>query len=285
MKTINKILILIIICLIIVCLTKGNILNIINKYFVICKNRVEGFLGLMYTNKNGVYYNHPSITYDRQLDYPYLDTDHDNYQLYQFLNSLITTNVNNNELTASNKNKIPADIKLVNQILSHLNNKFNSYNYRFMDIKLLDNIYYHVNPRGKEIELFNISTNVYLQNKPIGHIILNIEIFLRDDIDNGLTINNIKLIQKKNIEKINNNEPSGNINSPSQYQKNIDSSKFQCSNIQKNAIQKAQNMNTIMNDLFNNTFVNRDQHNDLFIKSNNDLADSDNSLIPTIIDI
>lgn len=314
MNIINKFLILIIICLLISYLTKKNIFTILNKYFCICRNKIEGFLGLTYTNKNGVFYNHPVILYDNQRDFPYLNNNenNDSYNLYRFINSLITSNVNHNELTSSNKSKIPADVNMVNDIMKQLNILLNKDGYNFTNIKLLDDIYYHENPRGKELEIFNISADVYFKQKPIGTIILNLETFLRHDMYSQsskygvLTIIGSKLLDKKNLNtKM--YEPFGN-SSQNNMQQVLDTNvsysvksdklssetylnvpKKEPSNIEKKAIKKAREMNSIMDNAFNNHFVGREQCDDLFIKTNKvkttEINDTDNSLIPTIIDI
>ncbi len=313
---INKILILIIIIFLINHLTNGKILDTIKSYFIICKEKVEGFIGLTYTNKKKIYPNHPIIPYELQRDFPHINKndpnklDNESYILYNFMKNLINVNTNYSELTPSKDPSIPADKTLINDIMNQLTKILNCHGFRFNNIKLLDKIYYRENYRGKEIELFNIKANVSYRGKPIGTVIMNFETFMRKDrfcpkefINGLLTITNVKLIERTHLggitkEKIikspyivsENNEPVGYVETPTKYQKEIIKPMKQ-THAQKKAIQKNQEMATKMTESFNNHFVGREDYDDLFIKPTNTFVtegfmnDTDNSLIPSIIEL
>jgi hypothetical protein len=311
MNIINKILILVIVVFLINHLTDGKILETAQSYFTICKQKVEGFMGLTYTNKKGIYQNHPLIPFEIQRDFPHINKndpnylDDESYKLYNFMKNLINVNTNFSELTPSKEERIPADKTLINDIMNQLIKVLNCHEFKFTNIKLLDKIHYHENHRGKEIELFNISADVSLRGKSIGSIIMNFETFMRKDIfypkefKHGLlTITNVKLIDRKHPENItksldivkDTNEPAGSDASPTRYQMKIKKPMKQTRS-QKKAIQKTQEMATKMTESFNNHFVGRENYDDLFIKPTNPhitegfMNDTDNSLIPSIIEL
>lgn len=313
---INKILILVIVVFLINHLTDGKIMETIKSYFSVCKEKIEGFIGLTYSNKKGIYPNNLNIPYEIQRDFPYNNKndpdylDEESYKLYGFMKNLINVNTNYSELTPSRELSIPADKALINDIMNQLTKVLNCHGFRFTNIMLLDKIYYHINHRGKEIELFSISADVSYRGKSIGSVIMNFETFLRKDrfcpkeFRNGLlTITNVKLLDRKHPggitkEKIikspyivnDSNDPDGCVVSPTQYQKEIKKPIKQTS-VQKKAIQKTQEMATKMTESFNNHFVGREDYDDLFIKPINSyvtegfMNDTDNSLIPSIVEL
>ena len=251
MNLLNQILILVILLIIINFITDGKLLQIIKMYLNNLKNNIEPFMGFTYTDKRGVYKNTPDIPNLGQLDYPYHNYNYDTNMnnLYFFLSNLISSNINIYELTSSNSNKIPADYSFEKEILNYLNIMLNNNNYLFKNIKLIDKIYYYINPRGKEIESFTFVSDVYLKNnKLINKLYFYIELFVKNDVlfNNEIFVilnirlidNNSKIISKQKVKKIN------------------------------------KNMNTTVNDLF--------------IINNNKIKngyDSDNSLIPSNINI
>jgi len=255
MILINQILLVILILLILNYFTKGQLKIIFEKSLQSCMTNIENFIGSTYTNKERVFNNVPNIKYSHQKDYPYISTTmNDNIMdgLYNYISNLRTVNINNYELNNSNSKRIPADYKLENNILKQLYNVLNCKHYKFEKIKLLDKIYYYENYRGKDIEPFNFSADVYFKNKIINKMTFYIEIFIRNDHYNSdyITILNIKLI----------NIPSNNN--------------------KMKAIMDMRTRNTQIDDLFQNYFV----KNDNLIKSNIN-NDSDNSLIPSTVDI
>jgi len=228
MNLFNQILILVILLIGLNYITNGTILETLKNFINNCKNNMEPFMGLTYTNKRGVYSNTPDIPNFGQLDYPYHNYKYnpDMNNIYFFLTNLVTPNVNIYELTTSNSNRIPADYSFEKQILVFLNTILNndsdikqgsgSNNYLFKNIKLLDKIYYYINPRGKEIESFRFVSDVFLKNnRPINKIYFYIELFLKNDIsfNNEVFVilniriidNNSQTMSKQKMKKINNN--------------------------------------------------------------------------------
>ncbi len=307
MNMVNKILILVMIIFIINHLMEGQILNTIKGMFISC-NKKENFNGATYTNKKGVYPSVPDVPYASQKDFAYINQndinnlDDETYRLYRFINNMVTPNVNIYELTSSRGKKVKASNELVKEILSHLERIFNCSGYKFSNIKLIDQIVYYENPRGKELESFNFSSDVSYQGKSIGSVIINIESFLREDkfyqkpMKSGfLTITDIRLGNRTHPNGINKEkkwisayklESSGL--SPMRNQAQIKKPIYPTKN-QQNAIAKNNKLNSKMNESFNNHFVPRENFDELFIKpsQNNEtfMNDTDNSLIPTIDEI
>ncbi len=315
MNMINKILILIIIIFVINHLTEGQILNTLKRYLAICQEKMEGFIGLTYTNKKGIHPNVPQIPYESQRDFAYINEndidnlDDETYRLYRFINNMVTPNVNMYELTASRGKRIKASGDLQKEILGHLERIFNCAGYSFSNVKILDPIVYYENPRGKEIEPFNFSSNVSYQGKSIGSVVINIESFLREDkfyykpMKSGfLTITAVRLSNRKHPNNINkekkwvsayklerdNREPTGV--SPSRPVSEI-KKPMRPSKSQQKAIEQTQKMASKMTESFNDHFVSRENFDDLFIKPSHQhvtegfMNDTDNSLIPSIVEL
>ena len=270
MNIIYTLIILTIIIFIINYLTEGKLLNN-------CKSICEKFIG----NDNA-----KTLPFTGQLDFPYMNYntndifDTDTYNLYNFINSLIAPNINQYELTPSQPQKIMADKKMYSVIVNYIKTSTNSGYFIFDEIKILDNIFYYNNPRGKEIEMCKFSANVSLNNglrkRFIGNLVFMLDLFIHEDIykkydtytnssleNNFIAIINIKLLG--NISKASNDIPN--------KKKAIN-------------IKKAKDINKKMNDSFNNYFVNRDVYDNLFIKpaEPNIINDTENSLIPSAID-
>ena len=192
MNLINTLLILIIIIYLINYLTNGSIVNAINNYSQLCKNKIENFMGLTYINKKGVYSNSPDIPFINQTDFPYMIGDtidnfkDETYHLHNFINMLIKPNINIYELTLLNSKRILANKEFQNEIINYLIKIFNSGYFIFSDIKLLNNLYYYKNPKGKDIEIFKFSANVSLNNeynnKSLGNLIFAVELFIHENI-------------------------------------------------------------------------------------------------------
>lgn len=285
MNIVNKILILIIFIFIIDNLVEGKIFKTIKSYFLMCKNKVEGFVGLTYVN-------HPQVPYEIQRDFPYLNKndpdnlDDESQELYTFMKDLVTVNTNFTELTPSRNKSIVADKTLVDEIMKQLTKTLNSNGFKFSNIKLLDDIYYHENHRGKEIESFNIESDISFRGKSIGSIVMNFEVFMRKDnfysreFKHGLlTIVNVKLIDRKYPNNITREKK---IRSPYIIETNNEPTTNQ-----KDAFEKHNNLNNNMNRSFNDNFVKVNEYEKLFIKplNSNDSEHSMNSLIPSAVDI
>ena len=255
MNLINTILILIIIIFLINFFSNGQIFNTLKRIFNNCKKNIETFTKKkdieFFTNKNYdcLPSNNTNIPFSSQPDFPYINKnnlDEETYNLYEFINFIVTKNVNNYELTPSHgqRTKVPKNIE--NNIIIILSNIFNCNGYNFNNIKLNENIYYYENYRGKEFEPFIFTTDVMHNNKNLGNITLVIDCFLRYDKKNSLlTITSLKII-KRNKNQI----------------------------IQENK-ELISNMNDTVNDLFIKPKKQVSFEND----------DTDNSLIPSIDDI
>jgi len=302
MNMINKILILVIIVFVINYLTNGQILNTIQDLFK--SSNTEKFIGATYTNKKGVYSNVPQVPYESQRDFAYInqndidELDDETYRLYRFINNMVTPNINIYELTSSRGKKIKASNELVKEIIVHLERIFNCSGYKFSNLKLMDQIVYYENPRGKELESFNFSSDVSYHNKSIGSIIINIESFLREDkfyqnhMKSGyLTITNIRLANRIHPNGINKEKKivsAYKLESSPRNQSRI-KNPINPNKNQLQAIERNNKNNTKMNESFNNHFVPRENFDELFIRpqSNSEafMNDTDNSLIPTIDEI
>jgi len=299
---INKILILVIMIFVINHLTNGQILNTIKGLFTGCNT--EKFIGATYTNKKGVYSNVPQVPYDSQRDFAYInqndinELDDETYRLYRFINNMVTPNINIYELTASRGKKMKASNELIKEIIVHLERIFNCSGYKFSNLKLIDQIVYYENPRGKELESFNFSSDVSYHNKSIGSVVINIESFLREDkfyqnhMKSGfLTITNIRLANRIHPNGINKEKKivsAYKLESSPRNQSRI-KNPINPNKNQQQAIERNNKNNTKMNESFNNHFVPRENFDELFIRpqSNSEafMNDTDNSLIPTIDEI
>jgi hypothetical protein len=313
MNTVNKILILVIIIFVINHLTDCQILNTLKRYFTTCQEKIEGFIGLTYTNKKCIYPNVPQIPYESQKDFMYINEndidnlDEETYRLYRFINIVVTPNVNMYELTASKGKRIKASYDLLKEINSHLERIFNFSGFLFSNIKIINPIVYYENPRGKEIEPFNFSSDVSYQGKYIGSVVINIEAFLREDkfyykpMKLGfLTITAVRLSSRihssSNKEKkwISAYKLESNDKTISPMCLQIPNSKIKKpmkhTNSQQKAINQTQKMASKMTESFNDHFVSRESYDDLFIKPSQQyvtedfMNDTENSLIPSIVE-
>lgn len=322
MNIINKILILIILIFLINHLSDGQIIKIIKNTFCTCKTKVDHFIGLTNNastdNPNVIV---PSIPYQTQKDFPYNNNndtlDDDTYDLYKFLNNLITVNVNMYELTQDNSNRLKVSDNFKKEIYDELNKIFNCGEYSFNDITFLSELYYYNNNTGKTIEPFEFKSNIAYKNKTIGSIVIYIECFMRKDKfyyqpnqTGYLTIQSIKLINRtysdgKTKEKIwrsayklipTKNEDSIIEEKVFQYQnenenENVESESLKHINNknENQAIKQNIELSNKMVESFNNHFVNRENYDDLFIKpasqnQDNLQTDTENSLIPSNIE-
>jgi hypothetical protein len=322
MNIINKILILIILIFLINHLSDGQIIKIIKNTFCTCKTKVDHFIGLTNNastdNPNVIV---PSIPYQTQKDFPYNNNndtlDDDTYDLYKFLNNLITVNVNMYELTQDNSNRLKVSDIFKKEIYDELNKIFNCGEYSFNDITFLSELYYYNNNTGKTIEPFEFKSNIAYKNKTIGSIVIYIECFMRKDKfyyqpnqTGYLTIQSIKLINRtysdgKTKEKIwrsayklipTKNEDSIIEEKVFQYQnenenENVESESLKHINNknENQAIKQNIELSNKMVESFNNHFVNRENYDDLFIKpasqnQDNLQTDTENSLIPSNIE-
>lgn len=317
MDTINKILILGIILLLINYLTDGRIFDPIQNFLNSFKDQVDNFMGLTYTNRRGVYPTYPHVPYARQLDFPYHnhnnpdELDEESYNIYRFINNLVTPNVNIYELTANRGEKLFASEDLEDEIFQHISKIFNSSGYKFENIKFLNKIAYYENPRGKDIEPIEFRANVSYLGNPIGTVKIRIDTFLREDKffykpskSGFLTILNAILLDRtyigSNREKV---WRSAYILNQLKRPQGMESTSLQSKLLEKpiepsKSQQKAQiENNKLQNKMiesFNETFVSRENYEDLFIKpptgpeTNQNEGfknDTDYSLIPSMVDM
>ena len=321
MNLINKILILIILIFMINYLSNGKIINIIKNALNTCKTNVENFMGLTY-KINNIKSNVPNIPYQLQKDFPYnnhndIDNlDEETYNLYKFLNSMITVNINTYELTPSDNTKIKVSDKFKKEIYDQIKKMFNCRDYNFNDITFLSELYYYNNNRGKEIEPFEFKSNITYKKKSIGTVIIYMECFLREDKfyyqtnqTGFLTIQNIKLINRtypdgmtkdkvwKSAFKLipTNKQSQQSYQSQQAYQDqdseiNLEIKDYTNDNkFQKQAIKQNNDLTNKMVESFTDHFVDRDDYNDLFIKPTVQKHvtfqnDTEDSLIPSNIE-
>ncbi len=311
MNFINKILILAIVLFLINHLTNGQIYQTIRRYIDICQEKVENFTGLNLSDFKINKYNESCDYFDKTQNLPYLNSndinnfDDETYAFYRFINNMVTPNINTYDLSSHRTKKIESDIKFNEEILNHINKIFNSKGYKFNNIKLVDNLFYYENPIGKDIEQFNFTADVTHREKNLGHVLINIESFLREDkifyspMKTGfLSIHNIRLLNIKYPEnkeiipksgyKFNqHNQPKPN--SPKHVESKIKN--FDTTKTEQKAIIHTKNLADKMNEQFTEHFVDREDYDDLFIKPDNKfktdgfINDTDNSLIPSIINI
>lgn len=305
MNLINKILILVILIFLINHLTEGKIIDTFERYFTTCKMNVENFIGLTYAPKC-IGPNAPNIPYQRQKDFPYLNhndpanLDKESYDLYKFLNDMVTPNVNNYELTKSRDKRIKASEALEKEIYIHINNIFNCKDYKFNRIKFLSNIYYYENPRGKDIEPFEFSADISYKHKFIGSVVINLECFVRADkfyrkpMESGfIAITNIRLLNRTYPEGVNKEKVLKSLYKIDPNDNYLQLDKNQHKNMDKIEIEAIKQNNELTNKMvesFENHFVSRENYDDLFIKPSSPTKhvtfqiDTENSLIPSIIE-
>lgn len=240
MNLINTILILIIIIFLINYFSNGQILTTLKRIFNSCQQNLESFTG----KQQGCYpSNAMNIPFANQLDFPYINKtdikhlDEETYNMYEFLNDVVTKNINNYELSSSYGERTKITKQIETQIINILSNMFNYKGYMFNNIKLNQDIYYYDNYKGIEFEPFIFTTDIIHNNKIINNITLLINCFLQfDKKENLLTIKSLKIIKKNNVDKIHDV-----------------------------ALQKNIQMTNKMNDTFNDIHISND-NNDLFIK-------------------
>lgn len=256
MNLINTILILIIIIFFINYFSNGQIITTLKRIFNSSINNLESFSG-----KQTLCYK------SNQLDFPYVNNtdienlDKETYNLYEYINYIVTKNSNMYKLEPSFTNRIKVDNNLQNNIKNILYNLFNNKGYNFDNIELNQDIYYYDNNRGKEFEPFIFTTNIYNNNKHVGNFTFLLDCFLIYNKNNNLlSINNLKIIKRNYPDKI-----------------------------KQSAVLKNKELNFKMNNTFNNLPITN--NNDLFINQPTkkhvkfESNDTDNSLIPSIGDI
>ena len=176
MNLINTILILLIILFLINHFSNGQILLTLKRIFNSWKTNVEFFTG------------------KQPWCYPFTKQD---VNIDDHINSLITKNINNYELSSSNKELIKVNKDVGTYLLNNLSVIFNNNKYFFSNIKLNQELYYYENFKGKEFEPFIFTTDILYDNNNLGNYTIVIDCFLLYD-KNQIIIKNMKII-KKNI--------------------------------------------------------------------------------------
>jgi hypothetical protein len=203
-KLLNNILLIIILLLVANYISNGTVLQVLRRYYEKLLNIIQNFDNTDNINDNKINYDnnfkHTCKKKNIIKEEPHMK------KLYHFLQSLITINNTHNELNSS-KNKLISmsenDKETLNKFIIK---SFNSYDFKFNNLVILDSIIFLENSAGKELKPFRISGDVYINKEPIGKITLHLEIFIRSDstfygpFNSGFpTFTRIKLIRKDKI--------------------------------------------------------------------------------------
>ena len=192
-----------------------------------------------------------------------MDKLNQTYNLNKFINSLVQINKEFPSLINLQSIRCIADRKLFNQIMLYINNILNSGVYRFINLKVFDNIYYYKFNNNRYIEIFKFTAVVYLEKNILGNLIFAIELLMKDNFEN-------KSSYSKDDMLIINFKFLGNNNS---------------------------NNNLLSNELFDKLFIKTERKIDIesildFTVSNdskdklkNVYVETENSLIPSIVNI
>lgn len=219
-QLLNNILLIIILLLVANYISNGTVLQVLRRYYEKLLNIIQNF-----DNTDNDNINDNKINYDNNFKHickkkNTIKEEPHMKKLYHFLQSLITINNTHNELNSS-KNKLISmsenDKETLNKFIIK---SFNSYDFKFNNLVILDSIIFLENSAGKELKPFRISSDVYINKEPIGKITLHLEVFIRSDstfygpFNSGFpTFTRIKLIRKDKIatpisEIPNNNDDS-----------------------------------------------------------------------------
>jgi len=201
-KLLNNILLIILLLLVANYISNGTVLEVLKRYY-------EKFLNIIQNTentkniKNIKKIKNTNNTSNNKINFK---EEPNMKKLYHFLQSLITVNNTYTELDNS-KNKLISmsenDKETLNKFIIK---SFNSYDFKFNNLVILDSIIFLENSAGKELKPFRISGDVYINKEPIGKITLHLEIFIRSDstfygpFNSGFpTFTRIKLIRKDKI--------------------------------------------------------------------------------------
>lgn len=195
-KLLNNILLIILLLLVANYISNGTVLEVLKRYY-------EKFLNTIQNTENIENTKNTKNTSNNKINFK---EDPNMKKLYHFLQSLITLNNKHYELDSS-KNKLISmsenDKETLNKFIIK---SFNSYDFKFNNLVILDSIIFLENSAGKELKPFRISGDVYINKEPIGKITLHLEIFIRSDstfygpFNSGFPIfTRIKLIRKDKI--------------------------------------------------------------------------------------
>jgi hypothetical protein len=129
--------------------------------------------------------------YDDQKDFHYHSENLQSAEadeLYKFLQTMVSPNVTQYDLTSSFSKKHKSDKAGERTLLKFLELKLNNSesSRRISNIKILDKVYYFKNQMALEIVPLQISGEYFLKNKSLGNVKLQIEITFRFDQPSGV---------------------------------------------------------------------------------------------------
>ena len=159
-----------------------NILNCYERFT--CTDKTKENNGLIDTN---IEIDRTKISkYDAQKDFQYHSENLQSAEadeLYKFLQTMVTPNVNQYDLTSSFSKKYKSDKESEQTLLKFLDLKLNnsSSSKRILNIKLNDKIYYFKNQMSLELVPIQISGEYFNKNKSLGKVKLQLEIGFRFD--------------------------------------------------------------------------------------------------------
>jgi hypothetical protein len=222
---INNTILILILLLLANYLSNGSIITILKKYYQLLMDylfsKTEGFQGIFSSNKEATFegikpckYTTPEIMHDTEFKYVFNEhvkgkgksqvEEPEMKKLYHFLQSLVSTNRNINELTPSNSNEINLSQAEKDNLRQTLTKSLNcNKEFKFINIEFIDKLVYFTNNRGKEIKPFRFTTDASINNVPLGKLTIYLEMFIRMDdlfygpIKSGFpTITRIKLTHR-----------------------------------------------------------------------------------------
>ncbi len=192
-KKYNNLLLFFIVLGLICIFSKDTILNNLKKFY---EKLFETYEKFTCSSKSvlidtGVKINVPGQDYDKQRDFPYHSENLQSAEaddLYKFLQSLISKNVNQYDLTTTFSKKHKSDKKSDKTLLKFLDMKLNnsSSSKRISNIELHDKIFFYKNQMSLEIKPFQIIGDYHSNNKFLGKVKLQIEIGYRFDQPNSV---------------------------------------------------------------------------------------------------
>lgn len=195
-KLLNNILLIILLLLVANYISNGTVLEVLKRYY-------EKFLNTIQNTENTENIKNIKNTSNNKINFK---EEPNMKKLYHFLQSLITLNNKHYELDNSKKKLISMSENDKETLNKFIIKSFNSYDFKFNNLVILDSIIFLENSAGKELKPFRISGDVYINKEPIGKITLHLEIFIRSDstfygpFNSGFpTFTRIKLIRKDKI--------------------------------------------------------------------------------------
>lgn len=195
-KLLNNILLIILLLLVANYISNGTVLEVLKRYY-------EKFLNTIQNTENTENIKNIKNTSNNKINFK---EEPNMKKLYHFLQSLITLNNKHYELDNSKKKLISMSENDKETLNKFIIKSFNSYDFKFNNLVILDSIIFLENSAGKELKPFRISGDVYINKEPIAKITLHLEIFIRFDstfygpFNSGFpTFTRIKLIRKDKI--------------------------------------------------------------------------------------